>query len=37
MFSHANNHSRRRFMPNLQVVSLFSEAFEQVFQIENLL
>ena len=31
--SHANNHSRRRFMPNLQVVSLFSEALNKFFKL----
>ena len=30
--SHANN--RRRFMPNLQVVSLFSEALNKVFKLK---
>ncbi|MBR1649162.1 MAG: 50S ribosomal protein L28 [Alphaproteobacteria bacterium] len=32
--SHANNRSRRRFMPNLQVVSLFSEALNQTFKLK---
>ena len=32
--SHANNHNRRRFMPNLQVVSLFSEALNKVFKLK---
>ena len=31
--SHANNRTRRRFMPNLQVVSLFSEALNKVFKL----
>ena len=33
-FSHANNHNRRRFMPNLQVVSLFSETLNKVFKLK---
>lgn len=32
--SHANNRSRRRFMPNLQIVSLFSEALNKVFKLK---
>ncbi|MBQ8785521.1 MAG: 50S ribosomal protein L28 [Alphaproteobacteria bacterium] len=32
--SHANNHTRRRFMPNLQVVSLFSEALNKFFKLK---
>ena len=32
--SHANNRSRRRFMPNLQVVSLFSEALNKSFKLK---
>lgn len=32
--SHANNRSRRRFMPNLQVVSLFSEALNKFFKLK---
>ena len=32
--SHANNHNRRRFMPNLQAVSLFSEALNKVFKLK---
>ncbi len=32
--SHANNRSRRRFMPNLQVVSLFSEALNRIFKLK---
>ena len=32
--SHANNRTRRRFMPNLQVVSLFSEALNKVFKLK---
>lgn len=32
--SHANNRTRRRFMPNLQVVSLFSEALNRVFKLK---
>ncbi|MBO7556074.1 MAG: 50S ribosomal protein L28 [Alphaproteobacteria bacterium] len=31
--SHANNRTRRRFMPNLQVVSLFSEALNRFFKL----
>ena len=31
--SHAHNKTRRRFMPNLQVVSLFSEALNKVFKL----
>lgn len=32
--SHANNKTRRRFLPNLQVVSLFSEALNKVFKMK---
>lgn len=32
--SHANNRTRRRFLPNLQVVSLFSEALNRVFKLK---
>ena len=32
--SHANNRTRRRFMPNLQIVSLFSEALNKVFKLK---
>ena len=32
--SHANNKTRRRFLPNLQVVSLFSEALNRVFKMK---
>lgn len=32
--SHANNKTRRRFMPNLQIVSLFSEALNRVFKLK---
>ena len=32
--SHANNKTRRRFMPNLQVVSLFSETLNRVFKMK---
>ena len=32
--SHANNKTRRRFLPNLQVVSLFSEALNRVFKLK---
>ena len=32
--SHANNRTRRRFMPNLQVVSLYSEALNQTFKLK---
>ena len=32
--SHANNRTRRRFLPNLQVVSLFSEALNQTFKLK---
>ena len=31
--SHANNRTRRRFLPNLQVVSLLSEAMGKVFKL----
>ena len=32
--SHANNRTRRRFLPNLQVVSLMSEALNKVFKLK---
>ena len=32
--SHANNKTRRRFMPNLQVVSLFSEILNKAFKLK---
>ena len=32
--SHANNKTRRRFLPNLQVVSLLSEALEKVYKLK---
>ncbi len=32
--SHANNKTRRRFLPNLQVVSLLSEALNRVFKLK---
>lgn len=32
--SHANNRTRRRFLPNLQVVSLFSETLNRVFKLK---
>lgn len=32
--SHANNRTRRRFLPNLQVVSLFSEALGKIFKLK---
>ena len=32
--SHANNHTRRRFLPNLQEVSLFSEALNKSFKLK---
>jgi len=32
--SHANNHTRRRFLPNLQEVSLFSEALNKTFKLK---
>lgn len=31
--SHANNRSRRRFLPNLQVVSLLSDVLGKVFKL----
>ena len=31
--SHANNRTRRRFLPNLQVVSLLSEALGKVYKL----
>lgn len=30
--SHANNRTRRRFLPNLQSVSLYSEALKKTFR-----
>lgn len=32
--SHANNRTRRRFLPNLQVVSLFSEKLGKIFKMK---
>ncbi len=32
--SHANNRTRRRFLPNLHIVSLFSEALNKVFKLK---
>ena len=32
--SHANNKTRRRFLPNLQVVSLLSEALGKVYKLK---
>lgn len=32
--SHANNRTRRRFLPNLQVVSLLSEKLGKVFRLK---
>ena len=32
--SHANNKARRRFLPNLQVVSLLSEALGKVYKLK---
>ncbi len=32
--SHANNKTRRRFLPNLQVVSLLSETLNKVFKLK---
>ncbi len=32
--SHANNKTRRRFLPNLQVVSLLSEKLGKVFKLK---
>ena len=32
--SHANNRTRRRFMPNLHVVSLISESLNKVFKLK---
>ena len=32
--SHANNRTRRRFLPNLQVVSLMSEALNEIFKLK---
>ena len=31
--SHAHNKTRRRFLPNLQVVSLMSEELDQIFKL----
>ena len=31
--SHANNRTRRRFLPNLQIVSLLSETFGKAFKL----
>ncbi|MEQ9328721.1 MAG: 50S ribosomal protein L28 [Rhodospirillales bacterium] len=31
--SHANNKSRRRFLPNLQVVSIFSETLQEMVKL----
>lgn len=35
--SHANNRTRRRFLPNLQVVSLLSETLGKIFKLRLLL
>lgn len=32
--SHANNRTRRRFLPNLQVVSLLSETLGRIFRLK---
>lgn len=32
--SHANNKTRRRFLPNLQVVSLLSEKLNRIFKLK---
>ena len=32
--SHANNRTRRRFLPNLQVVSLLSDVLGKVFKLK---
>lgn len=32
--SHANNKTRRRFLPNLQVVSLLSDALGKIFKLK---
>lgn len=32
--SHANNRTRRRFLPNLQVVSLMSETLNKIFKLK---
>ncbi len=32
--SHANNRTRRRFLPNLQVVSLLSEKLNRIFKLK---
>lgn len=32
--SHANNKTRRRFLPNLQVVSLLSETLGKIFKLK---
>ncbi len=31
--SHANNKTRRRFLPNLQDISLFSEALQRMIRV----
>jgi len=31
--SHAHNKTRRRFLPNLQVVSLISESLDKIFKL----
>lgn len=32
--SHANNRTRRRFLPNLQIVSLLSETLGKIFKLK---
>ncbi len=32
--SHANNHTRRRFLPNLQIVSLLSDVLGKTFKLK---
>ncbi len=32
--SHANNKTRRRFLPNLQVVSLLSDTLDKIFKLK---
>ncbi len=32
--SHANNRTRRRFLPNLQIVSLLSESLNKIFKLK---
>jgi len=32
--SHANNRTRRRFLPNLQIVSLMSESLNKIFKLK---